>query len=549
MVELSMMGCTMKKQIENHMFSFLLISFMLLIILLFSGLSSAQSILSVESSQPTLEAGEEATISIHLDPDASVKSFEFGISFNQSLLEVSDEAIGDFFDGFTIFSSTGSVDNTNGLITGVYALIMGDGDVSSEGVLYSFNVTALETIGDKTASVQVFDMGITNDTRYLPLTTQNLSVTVNTSYHGPYIRSPDPVDGSTGVSKSISELEIYLFHTDGLDFNYSITTSPNIGSTSGSATEDGVVSLALSNVNYETTYTWTVMVEDNSTSYSSTFTFTTEDAPEDTDNDNGGSSGGGGGGFLPPLPPAEPEEEAINHPPETPLPPQGFAYVEPGIQQTYQASSYDVDDDLIRFQIEWSSGVYSEWSEFVHSNESVSFPFVFASGTEYTLRVRCQDESGLNSSWSEPYDVFVSALNETEEDDDTEEQEIVAEVNNETGETQFTFDGLDNVSEGSHVVWDFGDGNVIEGVSPQHMYSKPGTYTVTVTITDEDGQVSMKTYTVTVPEPQDEVDTSMVESTVEENGEGGFPWIFVLVGILGSIAGVFVALRYFIEFE
>lgn len=545
-----MMGCTIKKQMNKHIFFFLLIAFMLLLLLVFAGLSSAQSILSVESSKPSLEAGEQATVSVCLNPDVAVKSFEFGLRFNQSLLQVSNESIGDFFDGFTTFSSTGTVDNANGLINHVYALIIGDGDVSDEGVLFTFNVTAFSTIGDKNSLVQVFDMGITNETSYLPLTTENLSLTVNTSYHGPYVRSPVPVDGATSVSKSISTLEVYLFHTDDVAFNYSITSSPNIGSSSGSATEAGVVSMSLSNVMYETAYSWTVHVTDNSTSYSTSFTFTTEDAPEEDDDDDGGSSGGGGGGFFPPMPPAEPEEEAINHPPETPLPPQGFAYVEPGVEQSYLVSSWDADGDLIRFQIEWSSGLYSEWSDFVSSNETVSFMFVFDSDAEYSLRVRCQDEDGLNSSWSESFDVFVSALDESDEDveGEVEDQEIVVEVNNETGETRFSFDQLDDLPVGSSVVWDFGDGNVFEGVSPQHTYSNPGTYTVTVTVTDEDGQVSMKTYTVTVPEPQQEVDTAAVDDSSGEESVG-FPWIFVLIGILASIAGVFVLFRYFVEFE
>ena len=509
-------------------------------IVVFTSLVSADSVIRVKSTNQNLDAGEQATITIELTPDASVKSFEFSLAYNQSLLSVSSQAQGSFFDGYNTFSSNGTVNANAGMISDVYSLIMGDSMVNSEGILYTFAVTASEMLGDKTTMIRLVDAGITNETNYLPLTIENLSLTINSSYDGPYMRSPSPADQSTDVSSDLSQLQISLYHTNESTFNYSITTSPGIGGSSGNLSEDGVMIIPVSGLDYETTYDWTVSLDDGFITNTSTFSFTTEDAPSDTDNNNGGSPGGGGGGFLPPAPPTEPEEEDNNHPPERPLPPQGVAYLEPGITQTYTVSSWDLDEDQLRYQMNWDDGSRSEWSDYVLSNETVSFTKTFNEGSTYNLSVRAQDEHGLNSSWSESYMVLISYADEPETDQD--EGEIVAEIDNETGEARFTINKTQDSAKNTSTVWDFGDGTVLKGSSPHHTYSTPGTYTVTVTVTDEEGNVTMKTYSVTIPEPQQQVETALVED--EQHEEEGFPWIFVLVGIFASIGVVFVILRF-----
>ncbi len=518
---------------------FVSIAFFFFIVL--TGLVSADSMINVNSTKESLDAGEQITISIELTPDVFVKSFEFSIAYNQSLISVSNLSEGSFFNGYTTFSSNGTINTNNGMISDVYSLIMGDSMVDSEGVVYTFTVTASETLGDKTTLIQLVNVGITNETNYLPLTIENLSLIINSSYDGPYMSSPSPTDQSTGVSTDLSHLQISLFHTNGSTFNYSITTSPGIGSLSGNLSDDGIVTVSVSELAYESSYDWTVFLDDGFTINTSTFSFTTEDAPQDTDNNGGGSPGGGGGGFLPPAPPIEPEEEENNFPPERPLPPHGVAYVEPGITQTYTVSSWDRDEDQLRYQMNWDDGSRSEWSDYVLSNETVSFTKTFGDRSTYNLSVRAQDEHGLNSSWSEPYLIMVSYVNESDTDPKND-AEIVAEVDNETGEAQFSINKTEIDSKNTSTVWDFGDGTILEGDSLKHTYSKPGTYTVTVTVTDEKGNVTLKTYSVTIREPQQQVDTTLVED--EQHEDGGFPWIYVLVGIFASIGAVFVILRF-----
>jgi chitodextrinase len=517
--------CKNKKK-RTTVFFILVFLFLLVFITCLAGIAVASSSMIVESSVGSLDPGEEATITVRLSPETFVKSYEFNIIFDETILFASSNQQGDFFHGFTNFSSNGTIDNNNGIIKDIYSLIVGAGMVSDEGVLFEFTITALQSIDsleDIKTWININNAGITNETTYLPLETQNSFILIHSNYDGPIALNPDPENQSTAVSVETSLLQIDIVQRNITSLNYSVGTSPDIGSISGSLTENTTLSIPVSGLSYETSYTWFIEIDDGNVSSSFSFTFTTEDAPEeDNDDPSPPPSSGGGGGFLPPPPPAEPEEEEINHPPKTPLPPQGFAYVEPGIGQTYTVSSWDQNDDGIRFQLDFGNGSYSEWSDYVFSNETVEFSMVFTEITTYELRVQAQDETGLNSSWSDSYLVIVSAIEES--DPDQNQTTITSEMDNDTGQTCFQIQGL-NSSQNVTLIWDFGDGTTLEGSSPQHQYTDPGTYTVTVTVTDEDGQISMKTYTVTVPEPMQEINTSTGES------ESSHPYFFVVVGI------------------
>ena len=122
--------------------------------------------------------------------------------------------------------------------------------------------------------------------------------------------------------------------------------------------------------------------------------------------------------------------------------------------------------------------------------------------------------------------------------------EVIVDSNNEKGEISFWQDMFNNSLENISVLWNFGDGYISDEVSPKHQYFEPGEYIVTITITDKDGKVTMSTFTVSIPEPQQQIDTLMVES---ENTTGSVPWIMLLVGIIASVAAVFVVLKFQVQ--
>jgi len=96
--------------------------------------------------------------------------------------------------------------------------------------------------------------------------------------HAPAIIDPYPVDGSTDIPTSLSELRFTLidYQLDLMD--YTITTTPNIGSDSGTNVPSATYTLPVSGLAPGVTYSWTVSVTDGTNNFEKTYTFTTQTA-------------------------------------------------------------------------------------------------------------------------------------------------------------------------------------------------------------------------------------------------------------------------------
>ena len=94
----------------------------------------------------------------------------------------------------------------------------------------------------------------------------------------PTVSNPSPSDGATDVEITLSQLSIDISDPDGDTFNWSIETSPNIGSASGDNENNGTKTCSLSGLNYGTTYTWYVNVTDGFDWTNQTYSFTTRNA-------------------------------------------------------------------------------------------------------------------------------------------------------------------------------------------------------------------------------------------------------------------------------
>ncbi|MEM2293913.1 MAG: DUF2341 domain-containing protein [Nitrososphaerota archaeon] len=91
----------------------------------------------------------------------------------------------------------------------------------------------------------------------------------------PVIFAPNPPNGAVNISPSITELSFNIIDYQNDPMKYSVTTYPDIGSTSGTNVQSGKISVPISNVQYFTTYTWTINVTDGDHWTNTTFTFTT----------------------------------------------------------------------------------------------------------------------------------------------------------------------------------------------------------------------------------------------------------------------------------
>ncbi len=97
------------------------------------------------------------------------------------------------------------------------------------------------------------------------------------SQHYPQVSNPNPQDGATGVSTSLSQLTVEISDPDGDLMNWTIETSPDIGSASGNNTANGTITCPVSGLEPETTYTWYVNVTDGTYWTNKTYTFATVD--------------------------------------------------------------------------------------------------------------------------------------------------------------------------------------------------------------------------------------------------------------------------------
>jgi hypothetical protein len=91
----------------------------------------------------------------------------------------------------------------------------------------------------------------------------------------PEISQIHPEDGAINIPLDLSELRFQIFDYDGDLMNYTVTTTPNIGSGSGTLQPDGIYSIPISGIQGSTEYVWHIDVTDGFDTRSKEFSFTT----------------------------------------------------------------------------------------------------------------------------------------------------------------------------------------------------------------------------------------------------------------------------------
>lgn len=94
----------------------------------------------------------------------------------------------------------------------------------------------------------------------------------------PTLTNPSPSDGASGVGISTATISIDIADTEGT-FNWSITTSPDVGSSSANGASDGSKTCSVAGLTYDATYLWTVSVTDGSLWTNTTYSFSVESDP------------------------------------------------------------------------------------------------------------------------------------------------------------------------------------------------------------------------------------------------------------------------------
>jgi hypothetical protein len=181
----------------------------------------------------------------------------------------------------------------------------------------------------------------------------------------------------------------------------------------------------------------------------------------------------------------------INNKPLRPLLPSGPTSGNIDSMYSFTTSTTDQDDDKIKFGWDWNgNGNIDEWSSYYNSSDICTMLHSWSSAGVYEIKVRAQDEHGLNSDWS-------LSLNITITDNAPLKPEITGPTSGKAGNsyTYFvsTIDPDDdqiyywiNWDDGTNTGW-LGPYNSGLSVSSSHIWSSEGTYSIKVKSKDSNG--------------------------------------------------------------
>ncbi|EMR74930.1 hypothetical protein MBGDF03_00846, partial [Thermoplasmatales archaeon SCGC AB-540-F20] len=103
---------------------------------------------------------------------------------------------------------------------------------------------------------------------------------ITSSGNPPELSNENPADLSTGIPTSISTINVTITDDDGDNMNWTIETSPDIGSSSGNNEGNGSKACAVSGLNTGTAYYWFINVTDGVIEVNETYLFTTNNLPQ-----------------------------------------------------------------------------------------------------------------------------------------------------------------------------------------------------------------------------------------------------------------------------
>lgn len=126
----------------------------------------------------TAKVNQSFDVVVLCRPTGFIKSFECKLRFDNSILKANSVDEGRFFGELDVFGSPhmGIINNSDGLIKNIYEVVMGQGNVTSDGVLFTVNFTALR---NGSSSIELIKFGMTNESMYLPVEVWNGLVTVD----------------------------------------------------------------------------------------------------------------------------------------------------------------------------------------------------------------------------------------------------------------------------------------------------------------------------------------------------------------------------------
>jgi hypothetical protein len=166
-----------------------------------------------------------------------------------------------------------------------------------------------------------------------------------------------------------------------------------------------------------------------------------------------------------------------------------------GVSYSYQAKASDPDGDKVKYLFDWGDGQSSS-TALVSSNTSASLSHSWQTAGTYVVKVRAEDEHGLQGPWSSSLSVTIAQSSNTPP---STPGAVQGPTQGSAGQQlSFSTSATDPNGDRVKIVMDWGDGSqnqsdlVASGttVSLSHAWAQAGTYQVRAQALDEKGASS-----------------------------------------------------------
>jgi hypothetical protein len=173
------------------------------------GITSAQTLASISPSTQQIDEGQNFVISVYVEPDTHVSGAQFNLQFDSSLVNVVRITEGDLLNqnGDSTLFNAGTIDNSQGTVTDIYALIFGKSNVTTSGIFANIDLVALNKSG--ISAFELSNVIISNsEGQSLPITVSNGTTNIGdvsyTDIIQPTIAITSPTDGTTVSASTIT---------------------------------------------------------------------------------------------------------------------------------------------------------------------------------------------------------------------------------------------------------------------------------------------------------------------------------------------------------
>jgi PGF-pre-PGF domain-containing protein len=141
--------------------------------------ASASSVVSIEQSTQEVQAGDDFDVYVNITPSTAIAGAQIDLNFDSNMLTVNSIEEGNFFDRNDVMSIfiSGTVDNQQGTVSGLFAVTLGQAKIDSPGTFAHVTLTAGDQAGESTISLSNVILS-DSDGNAIPTTTENAQVTI-----------------------------------------------------------------------------------------------------------------------------------------------------------------------------------------------------------------------------------------------------------------------------------------------------------------------------------------------------------------------------------